>query len=459
MSPQDPQDPQTAPVVDPNAAVPVQPAADLSAQIPPSYAPSTPADSVAPVVASPLDEALNAALTTPEPDPMAGFSDPAVQAASATPQIVDPVAQSDPVVAPVMAEVATETAPIAPAPSATQAYDPSQDAGVGAPASSYPSAPEPLPPNPLEIDSATAPAAPFAPEEPIAAPAVEAAMPQPAPVEVAPLEMPPAEQPYVDTASVAPAVDAVSAAGGAPATDPTLQSMLDNPQGAVAGDDSYIDPTVLAASSSSSSGGGKGILMSIGIGVVVLVLGVGVLALVLGKKPTTDLPADSLTSQDGSPASTTIQDISVPEGYIAVNKECYQFGIPTDNTISADDKSCKIDATFGKQATSTITVLPGTDSFDSLDKAVAATKTSASLTASNIVSERKITLGGFDAQEIVHNVGTTTPKNSTMIVVLLKDGKYKLDGKAITTFQIDMDSSDAFTSDAVKTLESSWSWN
>ncbi len=505
MTPQDPQ----SPLNDQNAA-PQQPGADLNAQIPPTYAPG---GATAPSTGSPLQDAVNAQLNSapmvdsaaptpvaapmpvvapadpaaaaveahiadPEPNPMAGFTDPTVAAAPVAPVMPAVAAPTDTVsVAP--QPIAPEPAPIAPAPMPTQAYDPSQDVGVGAPASSYPSAPEPLPPNPLEMDAATAPPAPFLPEQPIAAApaAVPAPMPEPAPM-VAPMgpEPMPVAPTMPEPAPAAPEpafgqqfVDPAAGAGMAPVdpamagTDPTLQSMLDDPAAnPAAGVDPYSDPALMAAASSSSgkAKGGKGIFMAVGIGAAVLIFGIIVLALILGRKPTTEVPADSLSGdQEQSQSVSTEPTITVPEGYTAIVKECYEFGLPTDNTVPTDDTSCKLDATFGAQGVSTIAVLPSITVYEDLEKAVVASKEANKITAANTVSERQITLGGFDAKEVVFNAGTTeAPQNKTMVVVVLKDSKYKLDGEKITSFEINMTSSDEFTKAAVSTLESTWSW-
>lgn len=490
MNPQDPQ----MPINDPNAAAPVQPGADLSAQIPASYAPAAtpapatsggsvlqdaldaqmnvgaavaaaaaplaaPAPSVAP--GSPQDAAIDAHIASDEPDPMAGFAATAAVApvAPAAPEPL-PVA---PVPAPAVAEVAAPVEPTqpvqpaGPAPAVTQAYDPSQDAGVGAPASSYPAAPEPLPPNPLEMDAATAPPAPMMPEPAYVAPEpapmpvmAPVAAPQPAMVEPSPVQP---EQLPVDPAAGIPAQ---------PGVDPTLQSMLEDPQAASAAEvDPYSDPSLMAAATpSSSKGGGKGVLMSVGIGAAVLIFGIIVLALILGKKTTTEVPADSLSGdQQSTQSKSTEPTITAPEGYVAIVKDCYEFAIPTDNTIATDDTSCKIDATFGAQATSTIAVAPSITTYDNLEKAVTASKEANKITAANTVSERQITFGGFDAKEVVYNAGTTAaPQNKTLIVVTLKGKSYKLDGKTITAIEVNMTSNDDFTKKAVATLESTWSW-
>src|SRR4051794_6702969 len=101
MNPQDPQSPSTPSVMPTDQP---QPANDLNAQIPASYAPgsdtavATPAPSMAPIGTSSngsaLQDALAAQLTAPEPDPMAGFAAP-------TPTAADPIA------APVDAGMAT----------------------------------------------------------------------------------------------------------------------------------------------------------------------------------------------------------------------------------------------------------------------------------------------------------------------------------------------------------------
>jgi hypothetical protein len=510
MTPQDPQ----SPLNDQSAAS--QPGADLNAQIPPTYAPGAAA---APSTGSPLQDAVNAQLNSapmvdsaapapvaaptsvvapadpaaaaveahiaePEPNPMAGFTDPVVAAAPVAP-VVPAVAPASMDTVPVAPQpIAPEPAPIAPAPMPTQAYDPSQDVGVGAPASSYPSAPEPLPPNPLEMDAATAPPAPFLPEQPIAAipVAVPAPMPEPAPTAapMAPEPMPvapamPEPAPVASESAFGQQfVDPAAGAGMAPgvaapvdpamaATDPTLQSMLDDPAANPAvGVDPYSDPALMAAASSSSgkAKGGKGIFMAVGIGAAVLIFGIIVLALILGRKPTTEVPADSLSGdQEQSQSTSTEPTITVPEGYTAIVKECYEFGLPTDNTVPTDDISCKLDATFGAQGVSTIAVLPSITAYEDLEKAVVASKEANKITTANTVSERQITLGGFDATEVVFNAGTTeAPQNKTMIVVVLKESKYKLDGEKITSFEINMTSTDEFTKAAVSTLESTWSW-
>ncbi len=499
MTPQDLQSPQD----DQNAAA--QPAVDLNAQIPPSYAPAAGPAPASASAGSPLQDALNAQLSSSpaaapvapaptaapspvaapvdpataaidqsmaaaEPDPMTGFTNPAIANAPAA----MPVAPIASVVEPSAAPVASAPdAPVAPAPTPTQAYDPSQDVGVGAPASSYPSAPEPLPPNPLEMDAASAPQAPFLPEQPIApepvatvVPAAPVPMPAaPAPVEAAP----PIPDPVVPQQVVDPMANPVMPSAAAPVdsvaapTDPTLQSMLEDPAAnPAAGIDPYADPALMAAASGSAGKpkGGKGIFMAVGIGAAVLIFGVIVLALVLGRKTTTEVPADSLSGDSQQSQSVSTEPtITVPEGYTAVVKACYEFGLPTDNTVPTDDTSCKLDATFGSQGVSTIAVLPSITAYADLDKAVVASKEANKITAANTVSERQITLGGFDAKEVVFNAGTTAaPQNKTMIVVLLKEGKYKLDGEKITAMEINMSSNDEFTKSAVSTLESTWSW-
>ena len=511
MTPQDPQSPLNNAPAD-GASQP----ANLDAQIPPTYSaapaptapaasggsalqdalnaqlatPATPASPAAAPVANPADAAVDAHMAAENPDPMAGFTDPDVQAApvaaplagdgqampgqavAPTPTMPDPAlpVTPDQPVSPATPVVPDAAANAMPAPAATQAYDPSQDTGVGAPATSYPAAPEPLPPNPLEMDASAVPAAPVAAEMPIAQPEPVAApvAPEPAPMPTAPvtpeaMPAPAVEQPAIDPVTGAPLAPGADGqlSQTQPAADPTLQSMLDDSSSAQAASiDPYNDPALMAAAPASSGKGGKGILMAVGIGAAVLIFGIVILALILGRKPVTEVPADSLTGEQQQTDSANLEaTITVPDGYVAVVKSCFEFALPTDNTVTTDDSACKVDATFGSQGVSTIAVLPSITKFDSLDKAVVASKEANKITTANTVSERKITLGGFDAQEVVFNAGTAeAPQNKTMLVVVLKDSKYKLDGDTITSFEINMSSNDEFTKNAVSTLESTWSW-
>lgn len=498
MTPQDPQSPLSDTANNP--ATP-QSGADLSAQIPPTYASG---NTAAPSGGSPLQDALAAQLggstsapandpaSTPtpaadpvidahiaseEPDPMAGFSAPSAAAPEPMPAQASTVTQ--PVMdapAPVVAEPAPASVPgvqpaadfaampMGPAPVAAQTYDPNQDVGVGAPATSYPAAPEPLPPNPLEMDAASVPPTPIQSETPAPMPVAPEPVAAPMPAAPEPMSAPVMEQTPIDPVSGAPVAAGIDAQPAmSQGTDPTLQSMLDAP--AVTSDatsvDPYSDPALMAAASPSSGAkGGKGILMALGIGAAVLIGGIVVLALILGRKPVTEVPADSLSGEQQQTETADLEaTITVPEGYVAIVKQCFEFALPTDNTVALDDTECKVDATFGSQGISTIAVLPSITNYDSLDKAVAASKEANSIIAANTVSERQITLGGFDAQEVVFNAGTTeAPQNKTIIVVLLEDSKYKLDGDTITSFEINMTSNDEFTKSAVSTLESTWSW-
>ncbi len=509
MTPQDPQSPLNNAPAD-GASQP----ANLDAQIPPTYAatpaptapaasggsalqdalnaqltpPAAPASPAAAPAANPADAVVDAHMAAENPDPMAGFTNPSVQAApvaaplagdsqampgqavAPTPTMPDPAVPVTPgqPVAPAAPVVPDAAANAMPAPAATQAYDPSQDTGVGAPATSYPAAPEPLPPNPLEMDASAVPAVPMATEapvaqpEPVVAPIAPESAPMPAaPAMPEPMPAPAVEQTAIDPVTGAPLAPGMDGQVPQAATDPTLQSMLDDPNaGQAAAVDPYSDPALMAATPSSGGKGGKGVLMAVGIGAAVLIFGIVILALILGRKPVTEVPADSLSGEQQQSDSANLEaTITVPDGYVAVVKKCFEFALPTDNTVTTDDSACKVDATFGSQGVSTIAVLPSITKVDSLDKAVAASKEANKVTAANTVSERKITLGGFDAQEVVFNAGTTeAPQNKTMIVVVLKNSKYKLDSDTITSFEINMSSNDEFTKNAVSTLESTWSW-
>ncbi len=521
MPPQDTQTPASTPVPPPSAG-----GVDLSAQIPPTYASpmQTGQPLGAPAQGSALQDALYAQLTsgpppdvatTPppqapaspavdplashlqaeDPDPMAGFTDPALQQASnshlapdvplanaqpaagvaassvdafvsaepsqpamPTSDFTNPVSNPAQVSAPPAAvpaippvvEASVEP-PVGPVPAAAQAYDPAQDVGTGSVASAYPAAPEPLPmpTNPLELDG-TAQA--------------------PAPVEVGPDPAVASVPGYVPTPTDAQSPPQIDLVTGLPIDQPPqplpvtaapLQNMLDDSsQAALDPLDPYADPLLMSeGSTESSDSGGKSLLFSIGVGVAVLVFGVIVLALILGKKPITEVSVDTLAGGDSNKQATITPTITAPDGYVAIAKECYEFAIPTDNNVSTTDNNCRIDAAFGAEGVSTIAIVPLTDSFDSLDKAVAAAKKDANITASNLTAERDIKLGDSDAKEIVYNAGTkAAPQSKTLIVTTVSDGKHKQDNDVITGYSISMSSSDSFSQAAVSTLEASWSW-
>ncbi len=509
MPPQDSQTPANA------TAAPLPAGGiDLSAQIPPSYAPSMasttpsavpassalqdalqeqlkgPQQSDAPVVAqpssapaaspgasfaneeslipslavatpAPAPDPLDAHLQSDEPDPMAGFTDPALKQ-SASAAVDTPLVASQPAPLPSAAVAAppaepmsaaqpsqadpagvAEPAPeIVPPPAAAQAYDPTLEAGAGAPASSYPAATEPLPmpPNPLELDGSSATPS-----------AAASASTDYAPVSTADLGAPP----RIDLVTGVP-IDQLPPAQ--PSNDAPLQSMLDDSsQAALDPLDPYADPMLMSEGSvDSGASNGKGILFSVGIGAAVLVFGIIVLALVLGKKPETELSVDSLSNNQ---AKTIEPTITVPDGYAAIAKQCYEFGLPADNTVSSSDTSCRIDASFGEQGVSNVAIVPFIQSYADLGEAVDAAKKTTGVTAANLTAERDIVLGGKDGKEIVYNAGTqAAPLSKTLIVVLATDGEYKQGEDAITSFAISMSSNDSYSQAAVATLEATWSW-
>ncbi len=531
MPPQDqPLGPSAAPPPANTSAV------DLSAQIPPSYAP--PLAGSAPVAApgtmSPppsapststvLQDALNAQLTPPatpiahaptpaspsaatptpgsaldahleadEPDPLAGFTDPALRAATteahggdeplmpqptsllapgggsgslpvapvSAPAVTSitpppPVDTNPALTNPVVAPMPTaDVQPLPPTPAAAESYAATQGVAAAPLASSLPSAPEPMPPNPLEQDPVAAPPAPGPTPTP-----VEPDLP-PVPVSTPP---PSDDQPLgIDLVTGVP-VDRLPKLQPQSAPVETgaqpLQNMLEDPQLASLDSlDPYSDPLLMASEGATAGeeSGGNSILFSVAVGAAVLVFGIIVLALVLGKKTTTVVNTDDLSG--GATQSSIKPTISVPDGYVAIAKECYEFGIPTDNTVSTSDTSCSIDASFGAQEVSTIAVVPSIESSDNLDSAVDAAKQTAGISASSITGTRDIKLGEEDAKEIVYNGGTKEkPDTKTLIVVLAKDDKHKQGEDVITAYAITMSSGDTFTQDAVKTLEASWKW-
>ena len=523
MPPQDPQTPVNQPVV---PTPPPIDGVDLSAQIPPTYAPSSPVSqpgsqeagsalqdalyaqlthgpdptAPSPVVATPpasavASDPLAGHLQAEEPDPMAGFTDPALQqaadshmvpdaplvpgqlAATVSPTSVDgfvSTATSQPAMAtsdfanPASGPVAVEPVavldapppqdpstlpPSTPAPAMAQAYDPTQDVGSGSTATSYPAAPEPLPMpiNPLELD-AIAPAPPPAAIEVGPEPAIEPTQ------EPVPAPPPAAAPPQIDMMTGLPISQAPQAQ-----YDPNapLQTMLDDSsQAALDPLDPYSDPLLMSEGSATSAvSSGKSLLFSIGIGVGVLIFGIVVLAFALGKKPVTTLSVDSLGGDTTTEETSITSTITAPDGYVAIAKSCYEFAIPTENTVSTTDANCRVDAAFGTQGVSTLAIVPLTESFESLDKAVEAAKRSAGITPTNQMAERDIALGDVAAKEIVYNAGSEAiPQSKTLIVAALSDGKYKQNGDAVTGFTIAMSSGDSFSQAAVATLEASWVW-
>lgn len=385
-------------------------------------------------------------------------SAPAAQPAMPTSDFTNPVNNPTQVSGPPAPAVVASPAvmappeqPPGPTPAAAQPYDPTQDAGTGSAAGSYPAAPEPLtmPRNPLELDGS---------------------VPAPAPVEVGPDPAVASVPDYIPTPADAQAPPQIDLVTGLPIDQipqpqpglaAPLQNMLDDSsQAALDPLDPYADPLLMSeGSSASSDSGGKSLLFSIGIGVAVLVFGIIVLALVLGKKPITTLSVDNLTSSNSSQQTAITPTITAPDGYVAIAKECYEFAIPTDNTVSTADSNCRIDASFGAEGVSTIAIVPLTDSYDSLDSAVTAAKKDASVTASNLTAERDIKLGDSDAKEIVYNAGTkAAPQSKTLIVATVSDGKHKQNNDVITGYTISMSSSDSVSQAAVSTLEASWTW-
>ena len=490
-----PVQPPAAPLVTPPVAQPAMASVNLgAAPLAAEEQPLIPTIAVAPSVSAP--DPLDAHLRSDEPDPMIGFIDPALR--QSTPAATDiPLVGNQPdgmptvgsaitPVAPSAAAppVAAEPAPLPPlpqggpdasveavpvvaaAPAAAQAYDPSLEVEAGAAASLYPAAPVPLPmpTNPLELDGSPVaqPVAPVA--DPIPPPAPEPALAEVGPDPIAA----PSSLDYASTSTADPgAPPQIDLVTGLPIeqlpqiqpTDsPPLQSMLDDSsQAALDPLDPYADPMLMSEGSmSSSESSGKGILFSVGIGAAVLVFGIIVLALVLGKKPVTELSVDTLSNNQTKTIEATI---TVPDGYVAIAKLCYEFGLPVDNTVSTTDTSCRIDASFGEQGVSNIAIVPFIEKYSSLDEAVKDAKKTAGVTAGNLTAEREIVLGGNDAKEIVYNAGTqATPLSKTLIVVLPEDGEYKQGEDAITSFGISMSSNDSYSQAAVATLEATWTW-
>lgn len=446
-----------------------------------------------------VPDPLDAHLQSDEPDPMIGFIDPALR--QATPAESDiPLVGSQPVGMPTVGSPITPVAPaaelpslaaataplpsvppspqadptslaqpapaVSPAPAAAQAYDPSLEVATGSIPSSSPVAPAPLPmpTNPLELDGSPV-LQPAVPEPDPIAPTI----PEPAPAEVGPDPIAaPSSLDYTSAAAVDPGapprIDLVTGLPidqlpqMQPTDNPPLQSMLDDSsQAALDPLDPYADPMLMSEGSmSSSESSGKSILFSVGIGAAVLVFGIIVLALVLGKKPVTELSVDTLSNNQTKTIEATI---TVPDGYVAIAKQCYEFGLPVDNTVSTTDTSCRIDASFGEQGVSNVAIVPFIEKYENLDEAVKAAKKTTGVTASNQTAERDIVLGGNDAKEIVYNAGTqAAPLSKTLIVVLPEDGAYKQGDDVITSFGISMSSNDSYSQAAVATLEATWTW-
>jgi hypothetical protein len=308
-----------------------------------------------------------------------------------------------------------------------------------------------MPVNPLELDGAP----------PVPAPAAVEVGPDPAvelAAELTQAAPPVAAPPQIDMMTGLPVSQSPQ-----PQYDPNapLQTMLDDSsQAALDPLDPYSDPLLMSEGATSSTpSSGKSLLFSIGIGVGVLIFGIVVLAFALGKKPITTLPVDSLGGNTTTEETSITPTITAPDGYVAIAKDCYEFAIPTENTVSTTDANCRIDAAFGAQGVSTLAIIPLTESFENLDKAVELAKKNAGITATNQTAEREISLGEIKAKEIVYNAGSEAiPQSKTLIVTTLSDGKYKQNGDVITGFTIAVSSSDSFSQAAVSTLEASWVW-
>lgn len=188
------------------------------------------------------------------------------------------------------------------------------------------------------------------------------------------------------------------------------------------------------------------------IGVVVVAFILILSLVVLFSSRNSRQPAIQLNDEPVAPvekAQDTPAAGVIPDGYKAVVRDCFTFGILLPTTVDFAKTSCQMGAQFGSVSQYNLTITPVTDTVTNLQSLVDKAK------PGTISTQDDIKLGGVEAKKIILKVNGIDQQT---IAVIPANKNYQLNGKAINGFLITTSYNDDVAKKASDVLISSWVW-
>ncbi len=158
-----------------------------------------------------------------------------------------------------------------------------------------------------------------------------------------------------------------------------------------------------------------------------------------------DQPVAPVEKAQDTPAAAGV----IPDGYKAVVRDCFTFGVLLPTTVDFSKTSCQMGAQFGTVSQYNLTITPVTETVSSLQSLVDKAKTG------TISTQDDIKLGGVDAKKVILKVNGIDQQT---VVVIPANKNYQLDGKVINGFLITTSYNDDTAKKASSVLISSWVW-
>lgn len=163
---------------------------------------------------------------------------------------------------------------------------------------------------------------------------------------------------------------------------------------------------------------------------------------------TTDQTNNSNTTPTPAPSSGPA---SPPPGYATITKQCYTFALFVPNTVPQDQSCTFTNATFGQKQISKIGVSTGTIPTKTLDELTASFRPTVT-----VVSENKIKLHNFDADQIIYKA--TDGKTYSAVFTLVVGKNYQQEGKPVTTLILTTSYQEEFDITVTKNVLDTWRW-
>ncbi len=171
---------------------------------------------------------------------------------------------------------------------------------------------------------------------------------------------------------------------------------------------------------------------------------------------TSNSNSNSTTNNNSSSNSESSTTPVLPPGYQFIERDCFALGLLSQNLNLDANTTCALQASYGVNSASFFYVFPETNSYDNLDAFVAAKKQQYN---SQVVSQDKFSLAGFDAVKVVENAGTAAaPQKQVRVYVLVSGKKYSYQNVRVTGFEINASYSDDTSIKAADTALGTWQW-
>lgn len=387
------------------------------------------------VPASNPEPVANAVPNAPMPQPTTAVpASPPPAMPVSEPVATAPTDAAAPVVSP---PPAAPVAPVTPAQEAIPAPSLPVDDGLGTPPPGSPGS---------TMGAVVPPAAAQQPPMPTAAPTpTEQAMPSQQPTNMLDLSGQQTATP-VDNSLAPPA----------PTSDmempaPTLPSDT-NPQ-LLAADASMLGGDMGMAEQKPKSSIFKKLLIALLIFVGLVV----VLSLVLyitgrsSRKPAIELNDQTNQNQQTQQNNNSATPAAIPEGYVKIDRDCFSFGFPSNNSIPSGESACAVTAKLGKLGLGQFVITPGTNPVNSVDELVNPVKN-----ANKVTSEEDVQINGIAAKKLTIEGGPSG--QNVKYLVLVKDKGYTFSGKPIISFDITISTGQEFFKQVADTAISTWQW-